>query len=178
MGFGFNLLFIFVLLPLTGILLLLWAFTKKNIFGKTLGIIWIAIIAIGIVSGILQKLNAKILLTKKDFYGQYSIEKKYFPGKQSDWQYNTFRFEIKNNDSIYFYVTDKDKIISTFSGTISTLKPYSSERLVITMTKPTHHILTSNPTIYRDTKGFYLVFNSPKYENVFFKKKQWTSTKK
>ncbi|MBK8416976.1 MAG: hypothetical protein IPL22_22150 [Bacteroidetes bacterium] len=71
------------------------------------------------------------------------VNRDYFPGKQADWQYNNFRFEIKENDTIYFYVTDKEIIIKTYRA-ITTTKPYSSERLIINMEQPTHHILTNN----------------------------------
>ena len=84
-----------------------------------------------------------------------------------------FRFEIKNNDSIYFYVTDNEKIIKIYKGAISTIKGYISERLVINMDQPTHHILNSNPTIYRSTWDFYLVFNSGKFGNMYFRKGSW-----
>jgi len=168
----------FILFPLTAILLIVWVVTKKNIFGKTLGIIWLGIIGLSIVSGIIKKINAKILLEKKDFYGQYIVDRFFFPGKQSDWQYKHLWFDIKSNDSIYFYAIDDTNKLTTYKGIITTLKPYSSERLIIQMIKPTHHILTSNPTIYRDTKSFYLVFNSSKFGNVFFKKGKWTQVDK
>jgi len=42
------------------------------------------------------------------------------------------------------------------------------------MQQPTHHIVTSNPTTYRSAWSFYLVFESPKFNNVYFKKGQWT----
>ncbi|NRF37488.1 hypothetical protein [Pedobacter foliorum] len=41
------------------------------------------------------------------------------------------------------------------------------------MKLPTHHIMDGDPTIYRDTWSFYLVFNSPKFGNMFFKKGAW-----
>jgi len=41
------------------------------------------------------------------------------------------------------------------------------------MTQPTIHILASNPTTYRNAWNFYLVFNSPKFGNMFFKKGKW-----
>ena len=170
MGFGFNLLFAFILVPLTGILLIAWAITKKNIFGKTLGVIWLGIIGHVVASGIIQKLNAKILLKKKNFYGHYIIDRDFFSGKEAEWQYTHFRFDIKNNDSIYFYATDNKDILTTYKGSITTITPYSSERLIIKMDQSTHHILATNPTIYRNTRSFYLVFNSPKFGNVFFKK--------
>ncbi len=178
MGFGFNLLFGSIIIPVTGILLLIWVITRMKIFGIILAFVWISVVAITLVSIIAQKFNAKILLEKSDFYGSYTIDKTFFKGKQTDWQFDHFRFEIKENDSIYFYVTNKEKIQQTFPGVITTLKPYSSERLVLNMAQPTHHILTSNPTIYRDNHDFYLVFNSPKFHNLFFAKGEWKETDK
>ena len=81
-----------------------------------------------------------------------------------------FRFEIKENDSIYFYVTDREIINKTYKGKISTLAAYKSARLVIEMENPNHHILTTNPTIYRDAWDFFMVFKSPKFNNMYFRK--------
>lgn len=173
MGFGFNLFFVFMLVPMTGILFVIWLVTRKKLFGKTVGLISLGIFGLVILSGTVQWLTAKTELNKKDYYGQYIINREYFPGRQADWQYDNFRFEIKDNDSIYFYMTNKEKIVKTYRGTIATTKPFSSERLIINMEQPTHHILKSNPTTYRSTWSFYLVFYSPKFNNVYFKKGNW-----
>ncbi|MCB0515150.1 MAG: hypothetical protein R2798_08500 [Chitinophagales bacterium] len=69
--------------------------------------------------------------------------------------------------------TDKEKILKTYKGTIATTKSYRSERLITNMKQPTHHILSTNPTTYRNTWHFYLVFYSPKFNNVYFKKGEW-----
>ena len=175
MGFGFNLFLIFILAPLTGILLVIWLLTRKKIFGKTVGLIWLGIFGLAFLYGIVQWLTSKTELQKKDYYGQYIINRDYFPGRQADWQYEKFRFEIKDNDSIYFHLTDKQKILRTYRGTITTTAPsqYISERLIINMEQPTHHVMTSNPTTYRSAWSFYLVLNSPKYKNMFFEKGKW-----
>lgn len=165
--------FILFLLPISIILFLLRFFTKKKIFGIALLVMWGGLIILLVFSFIFRPLWEKKVLDKSDFYGKYIIDRNYFSGKQADWQYNNFRFEIKENDSIYFYVTDGKKINETFKGTISTLEPYKSARLVIEMEKPTHHILTTNPTIYREVWGFYMVFNSPKFYNMYFRKGEW-----
>lgn len=173
MGFGFNLFFVFILVPLIGILLVAWLLTRKKFFGKTLGLILVGILGLVMLSAIVQWLTTKTILKKKDYYGQYIINRDYFPGRQADWQYNSFRFEIKENDSIYFYVTDKEQILKVYKGTITTTKPYSSERLIINMEQPTYHIMASNPTTYRSAWSYYLVFYSPKFNNVYFKKGRW-----
>ena len=117
--------------------------------------------------------SQKKVLTKSDFYGEYTIDRDYFSGPQADWQYNTFRFKIKPNDSIIFYVTDKQDVKRIYKGTISCEAPYTSARLAIHMESPTHHILSSHPTIYRGPRSFILVFHSPKFNNMYFRKNRW-----
>lgn len=161
------------MIPTLAVLLIIWMISKRKIFGQTIAVIIVGITGLMILSSTLQFLTSNKVLDKDDYYGSYVIDKKYFSGKQANWQYDTFRFEIKDNDSIYFYVTDKQKIRKTYKGTISTNTIYQSERLAIHMQQPTHHVLTSNPTIYRSIWGFELVFNSPKFSNMYFKKGEW-----
>ena len=173
MGFGLLLLFVFVIVPLTIILLTTWFLTNKKIFGQALGVFWLCILGFVFIGSVTQWLTQKTNLERKDYHGQYIINRDYFPGKQTDWQYNNFRFEIKENDSLYFYVMDKEKIVKTYRGVIQTPKTYNSARLILNMEQPTHHIINDNPTIYRSAWNFYLVFYSPKFSNVYFKKGQW-----
>ena len=67
--------------------------------------------------------TAKKILKKEDYYREYIINRDYFPGKQANWQYDHYRFEIKENDSIFFYLTDREKILKTFRGKIATTSP-------------------------------------------------------
>jgi hypothetical protein len=163
------------LFPLTVILLVLWFITKKRIYGKIVGYFWLSLLGLFVLGTIVRLLTDKKTLEKEDYYGQYIVDRDYFSGRQSDWQYDNYRFEVRENDSIYFYVTDKEKILKTYRGTIKTTDPsqYNSARLIIKMEQPTHDILTSNPTTYRSAWSFNLVFNSPKFNNVFFKKGHW-----
>ena len=173
MGAFLLLIVLFIFLVITVIMLITWAITKKKVYGKTILYFWAGIFTLYFCFYALHLINAKKVLEKKDFYGHYTIDRDYFSGKQADWQYNNFRFEIKENDSIYFYVTDGPKIIETYKGKISTLAPYKSARLVIRMEEPNHHILTTNPTIYRESWDFFMVFNSPKFSNMYFRKGKW-----
>tara|TARA_R110000765_G_scaffold179954_2_gene285773 strand:+ start:1059 stop:1592 length:534 start_codon:yes stop_codon:yes gene_type:complete len=171
---GFLLLIVLVLLLIATIfILLLWLFTKNKIYGKVILFVWAGLFSLYFGMYFLGWLYAKKVLDKEDFYGQYTIDRNYFPGKQADWQYNHYRFEIKENDSIYFHVTDGQKILETFKGKISILAPYKSARLVINMDGTSHHILTTNPTIYREPWDFFMVFNSPKFNNMYFRKGKW-----
>jgi hypothetical protein len=173
MGFGFNLGMIFIVLPLTGILLLIWLVSQKRIFGVFLAVIWGGIFGLIILSFGLRPFFEKIVLDKEDYYGEYIINSAYFTGSQSDWQYNHFRFEITKDDSIFFYETDDENILTTHKGVITYPKPYNSARLDIKMNQPAHHVTSSNPTTYRQVWDFYLVFHSTKFDNMFFKKDTW-----
>ncbi|MEH0154251.1 hypothetical protein V6R21_08900 [Limibacter armeniacum] len=173
MGFGFNLLFAFILMPFSIILFITWAFTKSKLAMKILKSIWITIGLLVLLVIISAPFVEKIELNKQDFYGEYIIDRDFFKGEQTNWQYNRYRFEITEDDSIFFHVTDKDRIIKTYKGIISTVKPYNSHRLILDMDQPTHHIMSGNPTIYREIWGFYMEFHSPKFRNVFFRKGEW-----
>ena len=126
MGFGFSLILLFIIFPLTVIFLVLWISSKKRVFGKILGLIWITILLLVFAQKICMWSTAKKILKKEDYYGEYIINRDYFPGKQANWQYDHYRFEIKENDSIFFYLTDREKILKTFRGRIATTSTYSS----------------------------------------------------
>ena len=96
-----GLLFFFIVLPLSIILFLLWSFSQNKYFAQLLIGLWVSIIRLFIISIIAKPFYTKKVLDKEDFYGEYVIDRDYFSGKQADWQYNNFRFEIMDNDSIY-----------------------------------------------------------------------------
>jgi hypothetical protein len=86
--------------------------------------------------------------------------------------------KITENDSIFLYTMENEEIITINKGTISTVKPYSSERLVLKMNEPNHHITETNPTTYRKSWwNFYLVFKSKKFHNMYFRKGKWEKIK-
>lgn len=167
------LFFLFILAPITGILLIACLWTSDRIYLKIAGYLWLGLLCLFIIGTCLRKLTDIKVLKKSDYYGTYIINRDYFPGRQADWQYENYRFEIKENDSIYFYITNKEKIVKTYKGIISTVNHTESERLIIKIDQPTHHILNSNPTIYRSAWSFKLVFYSTKFNNVCFKKGNW-----
>lgn len=173
MGFGFNLGMIFIVLPLTVVFFLVGAYTKYTVFLKILLWMWIPIFClIGLTW--LSSLLPDNVLEKEDYYGTYVIDRNFFKGKQADWQYNHFRMEITESDSIFLYTLENGKVVFVNKGTISTVKPYNSERLVLHMNTPNHHITETNPTTYREPWwNFYLVFHSKKFHNIYFRKGKW-----
>ena len=136
-------------------------------------------------SGILylsQPYFKPVVLTNKDIYGSYVVDKSKFPGKQADWQYENFRFKITKTDTLIFeyklyenkWKTEHIKL-SYSSGYYDLDKEeYCNRKLQVHSDSTNHHIIKDNPTLYRKKFGnFYYVFESEKFGNVFFKKGIW-----
>ena len=96
-----NFFFALVVLSLTVFVLVAWVITRKAVFGKSLGITWLLILALVTLVLIAQPLTSKKVLTRDDYYGEYVIDTTYFR-KTGAWQYNTFHFVIKPDDSNLF----------------------------------------------------------------------------
>lgn len=173
MFLGIKFIFLLLISPFIFLTVRYGAKNRFNKKGKIILSLFFLVIFLIITSIILNQVNKKIRLKKTDYYGEYIINRDFFKGKQANWQYNSFRFEIKQNDSIYFYVTEKEKILKTLKGKISSSSPNGSSRIQIHMIDSNHHILKSHPTTYRSTWSFYLVFYSEKFNNVYFKKGHW-----
>lgn len=140
---------------------------KSSTLKSCLMVFWGFIFFILALSLIVRPFVTKKELSKSDFYGKYVIDTTYFNPVQAKWQYNHFRFEIKKNDSVYFHLTEGERVIKTYKGKIKTTE-HASARLKFKMESPSHHILETPPTIYRDIWNFTLVFNSRKYSNMYF----------
>ena len=173
MGFGFNLLVTFLVLPLSAILLFLSFTSKRKVYKKILLWIWIGVLSLVLFSTIVQYLNTKQTVQKKDIYGSYIIDRTQFSGANADWQYNHFRFEITPQNQFLFHQTDQREIIKTDTANVEFLEQYLNHRIIIHPTTEMHHIVETKPTLYRQLRSFYYVFKSPQFGNVFFKKGIW-----
>lgn len=169
--------FLFALfICITFVLWILKLIFKKKIFNKLILGLWIFFVSIPIIILIISIFTTKMQLEKEDIYGNYVIDRSKCSGKQSDWQYNHYRFKITENNKIYFYITDKEKIIKTIEGKVEIIEYYTpSPRLKIIFNEPRFHIIKDNPTLYREIWSFYYVFYSEKYQNIFFTKGNWKS---
>lgn len=170
MGFFFL---IFILLPGSILLLIVWLFTKSKIIGKLLLYGYLSLFTLVLVGIIAKFFTEKKELSRDDIYGTYVIDRSKFSGKQADWQYNHYRFRISKDNKFYFYVTDQARVIKTYQGFINFKEDYVYPRLVIQLPNQHHHIMEEAPTLYRNVFSFYYVFNSPKFGNVFFTKGNW-----
>ena len=169
----FNLLIFLTIAPLTGILAWSWYTTGKKSYGKLLGLFWGLILVVSIGFWVFHLFKTKKQLSKEDIYGEYVVDRTKYPGSQSDWQYNHFRFTISEDHKFVFYETEKDSIVKGYSGTITFLEGYKQPRLVIHPDTPTHYVIDSMPTLYRKPFSFYYVFKSSKAGNIFFTKGKW-----
>jgi hypothetical protein len=172
MGFGFNLLFIFIILPAVAIICLILLFTNRKLLLYFIAIFFGGLIILSFLVQGLHFMTSKKVLDKDDYYGEYVIDRSFFKGKQADWQYNNFRFEITEDDSMHFYITNHDKIITTINGKIR-MRGGHSDLIKINFPRNSHHILSGQPGIYRSTWSFYLVLKSPKFHNMYFIKDSW-----
>ncbi|HEX7414061.1 MAG TPA: hypothetical protein VF411_08440 [Bacteroidia bacterium] len=170
MGGFFLLMFI---LPATAILLVLWLTTWNNLFGKILLCFWLSLFGLMLLGVVVNFFTSKTNLKRNDIYGEYVIARAKCRGKQADWQYDHFRFEIIKPNIFLFHVTDKDKILKTYKGALTFLEEYERPRIVLQVDTPRHHIIEDKPTLYREPFSFYYVFHSTKFGNVFFEKGHW-----
>ena len=172
MGFGFN-LFVFPVLILATIGFLVYFFvTKSKAAIKILCGLWAVIILLFIVATITTNLNGPIRLTKSQIIGDYRIDKKFYKGKNADWQYEHYRFTITPTDSFYFYVMNRDSVIKTFK---SKMKYYNQAPELWNLQDGStndYHVIKNKPTLYRGHNKFYYVFRSNIYGNLFFRKEK------
>lgn len=124
---------------------------------------------------VLKLFTTKMKLSENKIYGEYVIDIHKCAGKQAEWQYNNYRFEIKKDNKIYFYVTKKERIVKTIIKDIKFNNGHCSPLLDLDLKNNDFHILKENPTLYREIWTFYYVFHSEKFGNMFFKKGNWKS---
>ena len=151
----------------------LYFLTKKKIFIKLFFGFWsIIFFLIGTIF-LVDFVNSKTKVSKKDIIGKYYVDKNMFKGKNADWQYEHFDFEITSYDEfILFEYFDSGKIKSVHKGKVNYIEGYASPHLKITNLNPEHQIVDKEPLLVRGNWSFYYVFKSKKFGNMFFKKKK------
>lgn len=170
--FGLVLLLIFFSF-ISMIIFILEMIFKKKIFRKINIALWILFASSPFILSFVSIFTTKKTVEKNDIYGDYIIDRNICAGKQSDWQYNHYRFKITENNKIFFYITNEEKIIKTIEGKVEFTNGYYSPHLKIQLEEPKFHILKENPSLYREIWSFYYVFESEKFKNIFFTKGNW-----
>jgi hypothetical protein len=99
-----------------------------------------------------------------DIIGQYEIARSKWPGKNADWQHETYTLEITDSHAI---VRDaRTKTAWKYRIEWSDIR----HRWDFDDSTRRHHIVANSPTLYRGRFGHHYVFQSPLYGNVFFEK--------
>ncbi len=181
----FGLLFLILILTISVIGIIVLSIGQKELPAETRKrnkewkIAFVIVILIPILLFLIHYIFfTPMIVDRSDNYGEYVIDRDVFKGKQADWQYNHYRFEIKEDNTFLFYVTEKEKIIKTYKGTVTFIAPRGkSVCIFIDMNEPRHHILEQHPTMYRNIWSFYYVFKSKYYGNMFFRKGTWKEIK-
>lgn len=166
-------LLIILVVPIILILLVSWLLSGTKYFVRLIVLYSIVIATLLTVVYIIGIFTNKKEINRDDLYGSYVIDRTHYPGKQSDWQYNHFRFDITKQQQFLFYQIEKEKILRIYTGKIRFVEGYSSPRIVLQFDEPKHHILEEKPTLYRKIWSFYYTFYSKKFGNVFFTKGEW-----
>lgn len=102
---------------------------------------------------------------KSDIIGHYEIDRSRYPGKQADWQHATYTLEITGTHAIVRDTRTKTVWISPI-----TWRNDQGYRWIFSDYSKRHHMIASGPAIYRQPFGYYYVFHSPLFGDVFFKK--------
>lgn len=168
-------IFLFIAVILTSLYLIVDGSSKSVIILKLLWLGGICFAALLIIIGYtINFFTSKMTVERDDVYGWYVIDRSKFPGAQADWQYEHYRFEITKTDSIKFYVTKRNYIIIVYQGPVD----ISPDGVIVPMIDypmgfPKYHVLSQNPTLYRQPFSFYYVFESSLYGNMFFTKGEY-----
>ncbi|MGB1039675.1 MAG: hypothetical protein ACPGVD_02230 [Flavobacteriales bacterium] len=141
-------------------------------FGKKIFIIGILLIPLAIGGLWLNNiLTSKMKVERHDIIGSYVIDRNKYSGFQADWQYNHYRFEIFEDNTIEFYVTENEHIAKTYRGKV--IFAGGRHSLIIKMEDKDFHVTKKRPALYRLPWSFYYVFHSEKFNNMFFIKGKW-----
>jgi hypothetical protein len=157
--------FVIIVLPyllLTGGVLVIYLVKRK----RALGFLLVFLVCFPVALATLGWLASPTKPSKTDIIGRYEIDRSRYPGKQADWQNATYTLEIRDTHVIVRDARTK-KIWS--SSIVWFVEP--EYRWNITDTGKRHHLIAEGPAIYREPFGYYYVFHSPLYGDVFFKKK-------
>ena len=182
MGKGIYIYLTF-LIPITIIFIIIWGIFRKKIIIKSIGIVWGIFMFLILLAITIGKIMQPIIIKNSDIYGEYIIDKTKFEGKQAEWQYENFKFKITESDELIFeskiygnkWKSEKVKVTYSSGYFDDNKKEYCNRKIRINSDSTNSHIIQDNPTLYRKSFGFYYVFKSAKFGNVFFKKGKWKS---
>jgi hypothetical protein len=124
-----------------------------------------------VLSGLLlfNHLSKPMVVRKDQIYGTYRVDKTKFDKAEALWQYENFEIQIGRDHILRLYQLQPNrKIIDSAVFTFS--EYFNAAHISLDLDSTRHHILSTNPTLFRKPFHFYYVFESRKFGNMFFKK--------
>lgn len=175
--------FLFYLLALVGVAIVVPALIAGVVLGvsdkpwsswafvKTTAVVFASL---GLLMRLVMLFFTPMNVDAGDIYGEYVIDRTMFPGKNADWQYETYRMEITEADELKLYQFRAGKLVATHQVPVSMLDYYANTRLKLEPGNvPHHHMLRESPLMVRRPWSFYYAFNSPHYGSMYFRKAGW-----
>ena len=112
--------------------------------------------------------TSPVAVTKDSIVGCYQVDDRFYPGPNARWQKQLFRFEVTADNRFVLYERLADGIDKPFVGTIRWANE-SPEKWSIRMQTP-HPVAVNYPLLYRQPHGFYYVFRTKAFGNMFFRR--------
>ncbi|ODB35831.1 hypothetical protein BB427_16485 [Pseudoalteromonas sp. BMB] len=165
----FILAFIFVLFFVTAFTCVVRYFKTKEDKYLLRASFW-GLLPFGIVAlfSILIWLSTPESINRERIIGSYEVDTNFYSGHNADWQKRHYRFEIYEDDSFIFFERLADSSERKYIGKVKWANE-TPEKWSISMQTP-HHVVPIYPILYREKNGFYYVFESQYFGNVFFRK--------
>jgi len=114
-------------------------------------------------------LNKPMRLKTDQIYGTYRVDKTKFDTAEGRWQFENFEIQIGRDHVLRLYQLQPNrKILDAMEFTFS--QYFNAPHISLKIDSTRHHILSTNPTLYRKPFSFYYVFESRKFGNMFFEK--------
>ena len=107
-------------------------------------------------------------VNKSKIIGRYEVDTTFYPGVNANWQQQHYRFEVRPHSQFAFFERLADGSEKMYLGNI-TWANEKTEKWSISMDID-HHVVPLHPVLYRERFGFYYVFKTKKYGNMFFRK--------
>lgn len=167
-----SIIMLIFMIGITLIFPVLYYFRKKKMYLYSFFTFWSFVVLLFLILSVAEFINSKATVVKDDLYGNYVIDKEMFKGKNATWQYQHFSFLITKDDVFIFYkYSDSGKIKSVYKREVEFVN-YASPHLRILNVKPNNQVIESEPLLVRKKWGFFYVFKSHKFGNMFFTKEE------
>lgn len=105
-----------------------------------------------------------------DVYGTYRIDRKFFSGKNADWQYEHYKFTITPDNKFLLTEIDDAGVSHQYAGKVSWFGTHTRRALWSAKLNEKHHLRVDSPTLIRSYFTFYYVIYSEKYGNMYFRR--------